>query len=55
MTKGMTLAQRACAQVLERAPVPKNALDEMNLLRRLPRNRAEARRSNATKGKLARI
>ena len=48
------MAQRVCAAVLERAPVPANPL-RMNLLRRLPRNRAEARRSIATRGKLARV
>ncbi|MGG5811456.1 hypothetical protein [Falsiroseomonas sp. CW058] len=52
--QAMTLAQRICAQVLATARRPLNQVDALNLLRRLPRNRAEARRSIATKGRLAR-
>jgi hypothetical protein len=41
--------------VLKEARQPKDPVEAMNLLRRLPRNRLEARRFIATKGRIARV
>lgn len=51
----MTLAQRCCASVLQTTPRPTSPVEINNLLRRLPRNRAEARRLIATRGHIARV
>lgn len=47
------LAHRVCQDLLTRAR-PRTLDEQLELLRRLPRNRAEARRYIATKGALAR-
>lgn len=51
----MTLAQRLWNMVVVMTPRPKNAAEVDILLSRLPRNRAEANRLQATNGRLARV
>nr|MCV4206905.1 hypothetical protein [Roseomonas sp. SXEYE001] len=50
-----SLAQRLYAQVLATHPQPRDAAQARILLSRLPRNRLEARRLVATKGRVARV
>jgi hypothetical protein len=50
-----TLKQRVVEHVLRITPAPRNEAEMKILISRVPRNRAEARRSIATKGKRARV